>query len=128
MLYSKSMNGFYDAELHGASLPPDVVHIADDRYAALLDAQAAGKRIIAGADGHPTVIDAPVAPRNVQAEIDALERASLTNRGTRELQLQSMRKDGSDNGWTDEQLAAKMPYFRKLKALDDQIRALRALL
>lgn len=72
----------------------------------------------------------PAAPkRDVQGEIDALERASLTNRGARELQLQIMRKEGAELGLqTDEAVAAKVPYFRKLKALDDQIRALRALL
>jgi hypothetical protein len=64
-----------------------------------------------------------VAPaRNVQAEIDALEQVQLMPRATREFMLLFMA-----GTYTPEQLAANLGFVR-LKAFDDQIAALRALL
>jgi hypothetical protein len=125
--YSPSHRGFYDADT-GVPLPVDAVFIDARERDALIAAQAAGKRID-WTNGRPVAAE-PVAPaRNVQAEIDVLERESLTNRGARELHLQLMRQQGAEMGLqTDDAIAAKVPYFRKLKALDDQIRVLRALL
>lgn len=64
--------------------------------------------------------DPPV--RDVQAEIDDLERAHLIPRATREFMLAFM-----EGTFTPEQLAVHVGY-QKGKALDYQIRALRALL
>jgi len=51
--------GFYDPKIH--AIPDGAVQLTDDEWAALLDGQAAGKRIVAGADGKP-VLDDPAAP------------------------------------------------------------------
>ena len=64
----------------------------------------------------------PPAERNVQAEIDALERSQLMPRATREFMLLSMEAQ-----FTPTQLA-KNPGYQAVKAFDNQIVALRALL
>ena len=65
----------------------------------------------------------------IQAQIDALEAATYLNRGSRELQLRLMEREAVDlaeaNNVTAAQVLAVQPYYVKLKALDDQIRALR---
>lgn len=71
----------------------------------------------------------------VQAEIERLERESLMNRGTRELNLQLMEREAQGEAGrltqagtpaTAEQLLSMASAYVKFKALDDQIAALRA--
>jgi hypothetical protein len=54
MRYSPSTGGFYAAGLH-ADIPADAVAITGDDHRRLLAGQAAGHRIVAGADGRPTL-------------------------------------------------------------------------
>ena len=62
MLYSKTTNAFYDPEIHGESVPPDCVEISKEAHAELLEAQSAGKVIVADKKGMPkAVAPAPVA-------------------------------------------------------------------
>lgn len=65
-----------------------------------------------------------------QAQIDQLERDSLLNRGSRELELRLMEKEAVDlaaaAGVTVEAYLATVPYYVRLKTLNDQITALRA--
>lgn len=58
--FSASTCGFYDDEIHEPDqIPADAVDIAEDEYNALLDGQSAGKRIQAGPDGRPVLLDPP---------------------------------------------------------------------
>ncbi|MGJ7611164.1 MULTISPECIES: tail fiber assembly protein [unclassified Variovorax] len=58
--FSASTCGFYDDEIHEPDqIPADAVEIADDEYNALLDGQSAGKRIQAGPDGRPVLLNPP---------------------------------------------------------------------
>ena len=57
MLYSKSTGGFYDQAVHGNSMPADCVDISMELYAALMEGQAAGKRISADDNGLPILVD-----------------------------------------------------------------------
>lgn len=59
MLYSKSTSGFYDRFINGDNIPADAVDITATEYAALLEGQASGKRIIADAAGRPVLTDRP---------------------------------------------------------------------
>ena len=59
MFYSKSTGGFYDAAIHGENIPADAVEITVEQHAALLGAQANGKRIGADEGGNPVAIDPP---------------------------------------------------------------------
>lgn len=61
MFYSKSTGGFYDAAIHGDSIPSDAVEISTEEHAALLEGQSQGKRIVADADGFP-VLQGPPPP------------------------------------------------------------------
>ncbi|GGY07019.1 phage tail assembly chaperone [Paludibacterium paludis] len=72
MFYSKS-SGFYSRQLHCAAIPSDAVELTDAQYRALLDGQAAGKRIVAGADGKPVLADPP-APTADQLAVQARAR------------------------------------------------------
>lgn len=75
MKFSKSTGGFYTASIHGAAIPPDAVEITPAQHAALLAAQAAGKRIVADASGYPIAQDPPPPPAPSAAQI----RAGLTD-------------------------------------------------
>lgn len=68
------------------------------------------------------------------AKIDFLERNSMENRGARELHLAEMERAAQaqaealstpENPITAADVLAQVPYYVKLKALDDEIRALR---
>ena len=59
MFYSPSTNGFYTPEIHGSNVPEDAVEITIGQHRALLEGQSQGKRIQAGADGTPVLVDPP---------------------------------------------------------------------
>ena len=63
MYYSKSTGGFYDAAIHGDNIPADAVEITAEQHAALMQAQAAGKQIVADENGYPIAIDPPLPMR-----------------------------------------------------------------
>jgi len=52
--YSAATGGFYHTDLH-AEIPADAVTVSARRHAALIDAQAAGGRIVADSRGRPIV-------------------------------------------------------------------------
>lgn len=59
MYYAKSTNGFYDAAIHGDSIPADAVEITSEYHAALMQAQGEGKQITSDENGSPLAIDPP---------------------------------------------------------------------
>ena len=67
MRYSPSTGGFYTPEIHGAAIPADAVEITTAAHAALLDGQAAGKRIVADQSGNPVLQD-----RNPPTQADTI--------------------------------------------------------
>jgi hypothetical protein len=69
------------------------------------------------------VIDPKLA---ASAEIKRLETESMIPRVTREFMLDMAEQAALSKGYTLEQLTAANAGYRKLKALDDQIKALRA--
>jgi hypothetical protein len=73
----------------------------------------------------PEPADLPNPNEAILSEIAAMEQADLTNRGSRELMLRLMEKEGTSMGLTEEQLIAAIPFYRILKARDAEIAALR---
>lgn len=63
--FSKTTGGFYDTEIHGSQIPDGAVEITDEQHAALLVAQASGKRIEGDVSGAPVAVDPP-APTSEQ--------------------------------------------------------------
>lgn len=62
MKYSATTGGFYDLAIHGKNgIPADAVDVPDADYAALLTAQAQGKRIQADPTGYPVAVNPPAA-------------------------------------------------------------------
>ena len=74
MFYAKSTGGFYDTAIHGNNIPADAVEITAEDRASLLAGQSSGKRIVADADGYPTLQDPP---SPTQTEIIAQYEAAL---------------------------------------------------
>ena len=59
------------------------------------------------------------------AQIADMEKEDLMNRGSRELMLRIMQKEGSSMGLTDDQMISIFPFYRKLKARDIEISDIR---
>lgn len=59
MHYARSTNGFYDEAIHSNKIPADAVEITSDEHAALMSAQASGRRIEADANGYPVAVNPP---------------------------------------------------------------------
>lgn len=75
--YSATTRGFYAPEVHGEQIPADAVEVSEEDYAALLEAQSAGKHIAPGKGGEPVAIDRPqLTDSQVEAQVRA-ERARL---------------------------------------------------
>ena len=89
MYYSSTTGGFYDRKIHGNDIPADAVEISAEDHRALLDAQSAGKRIVADANGRPIAIAPPLPSIEQQiasalaatyADVDAIYAAAIGNR------------------------------------------------
>jgi hypothetical protein len=66
IFYSASNRGFFHTDLHAAeAIPGDAVEITHDQWQDLLNAQVAGKQIVPGDNGHPTLAD-PVITKEMQ--------------------------------------------------------------
>lgn len=71
--YSAETGGFYYDTIHDeAARPADAVPVSDEDHAALFAAQAAGKRIVPGPDGHPVTAEQP--PMDAEAAMQAMRR------------------------------------------------------
>lgn len=68
MFYSKSTGGFYSYAIHGDNMPRDSVEISEEDHAALMLAQANGKKISGDSNGQPVAIDAPK-PKRTQSSL-----------------------------------------------------------
>jgi hypothetical protein len=75
-------NGFYSDQIHFttdengekiSTIPPDAVPVSDGEYAALLEAQSAGKQIVTGPDGAPVAQDPP--PPTPDDQVKQFEQA-----------------------------------------------------
>lgn len=67
----------------------------------------------------------PTANELIIEQISEMEQSDMTNRGSRELMLRLMEKEGAEQGLTNDQLTASVPFYRILKARDAEITALR---
>lgn len=93
--YSATTGGFYHAAIHGDALPTDAVMISEARHRELLDAQAAGRRIIAGARGRPEL-----ATERAPTKAQLLTRATAAIKAEarrRILAIASLERQANDN-------------------------------
>lgn len=121
--YSPSTGTFYPYDIAYATIPADVMDVADAEYHRA-QTRKPGETFSFDAAGTLAFVLAPAVNPNdaINAQIAAMEAAVFLNRGSRELQMRQIEQAASGNPIA---LAAQ-PYYVKLKALDDQIRALRA--
>lgn len=59
MHYSKSTGGFYSREIHGITMPSDVVELTDEEYSSLLEGLSSGKMVDIDANGRPILQEPP---------------------------------------------------------------------
>ncbi len=93
--YSATTGGFYHAAIHGDALPADAVVISEARHRELLDAQAAGRRIVAGAKGRPEL-----ATERAPTKAQLLERATAAIKAEarrRILAIAGLERQANDN-------------------------------
>lgn len=58
--WSATTKGFYNSDIHGTNIPSDSVEITDELRLSLIEGQYANnKRIVAGPDGQPILVDPP---------------------------------------------------------------------
>ena len=60
MFYSALAQGFYASDVHGESMPADVVEVSLEAYTALMVGQAGGQQIVPDSNGAPKLV-APIA-------------------------------------------------------------------
>jgi len=73
VFFSPSTLGAYTTEMHGSQMPSDVVEVTASAWQALLEELAVSpKKMAAGADGYPQLIDPP---SMTVEQLEALERA-----------------------------------------------------
>lgn len=111
--FSPSFGGFFDTEIHGDAIPADAVGITADRHAELMQAQADGKVIKAGASGAPIAADPPPAS---PAQLAARRKAQI------QVDLQAI-DERKVRALTDALLHSDTT---RLQALETQAAALRA--
>jgi hypothetical protein len=83
MYYSQNSGGFYDEGIHGESMPPDCIEVSDALYRALMEGQAQGRAIVAGAGGHPRLSE--IAPRSIEEAREELLQRVAAARWKREV-------------------------------------------
>ncbi len=81
IFYSKSALGFFDSEIHGASIPSDADEVSAETHAELLAGQEAGKQIVPDSNGHPILQDPPKATAAQVWEAIKAERDRRTEHG-----------------------------------------------
>lgn len=99
----------------GAVIPNDVGNADRQQYQAWL---------LSG--GAPSPADAQDRLAAIQGQIDELEKQTQLPRVTREFMLASMENMAAAQGLTPDQLYQANIGYRKVKDLDNQIKALRA--
>lgn len=122
VFFSPSTNGAYTVEINGNDIPKDAVEIPKSDWTSLLE-QLGGsaKKIAAGADGLPILIDPPLPSTD---EIEAMERTwrdvrlaetdALVTRHRDELE-----EDGSKTTLTTKQYTELQAYRRELRNWPD---------
>lgn len=123
--WSPTTGGFYHAEIHGDGVPDDAVPITALRHKQLLAGQAAGRAIVAGADGKPESAPAVVetaASLRAYAIIDIKAEARR-----RILAIASLERQANDNAalamrdWTkpgpSQEVAAAMERRARINAV-----------
>lgn len=112
MIYFKNTLG----EVFAYSTPDEAAQFAGIELVPMTDAEV---------QAH---LNPPPPPRNIAAEIDALERQHMLPRPVRDSLLAIADKEALAAGLTIAQLEAANAGYRKVKALHQQIAELRALL
>jgi len=90
--------------------------------------QFGAAELVAMSDAEVAELTAPPAGPSPAAQIDALERLHMLPRPVRDVMLGLMEKEAAALGLTPTQLREVNPGYRRVKELDEQIAALRALL
>ena len=83
---------------------------------------------ITQAEANALVVAAPQVSATPAEQIDALERQFMLPRPVRDVLLPLMEEKAAELGYSPAQLRIANPGYRRVKDLDEQIAALRALL
>lgn len=125
--YCAENNGFYDSEFHSEQeIPKQVVEITEQTRTELLEANSAGKNIVADKNGFPIVekivIDAETLKKNaiekLKNQLASIDTESLTDRTWREYVI----AHAAD--FSHEALSRLQEYENKAIALREQLNGL----
>lgn len=110
--------GFYDDEWHGDSIPSDAIAISDEQHRALLDGQAAGKRMKVNADGAHDLVD-PLPPTDdeLAASLRSQRDAALTATDGLVARHRDQQEAGAGTALTVAQYKALQAYRQALRDL-----------
>lgn len=121
--YSPSTRGFYATDIHGGSMPGDVVEISDEEHAALLQSEVEGKKIEHGANGHPVAVEpAPVTIAQLKAaklaEINGKSQAFVdaVTAGYPQFEIETWPKQEAEARAWKADAAAKTPTIDRMAA------------
>lgn len=105
--FSPSTGGFYNDDIH-QGIPKDAVEVSTNEYSTLMDAQAAGKKIVAGTGGRPKAVDhAPITPN---AEEIKIARAAAYKSEADPLFFKAQRGEATMDEWKAKVEEIKVRY------------------
>lgn len=116
VFFCPSSTSFYDDDIYGDQLPQDAIEITEDLRQQLLEAQSAGKQIVADENGQPVATDRPGPTIEQQVQRERFWRdAELTKTDM----LVTRHRDEQDAGrvptLTDEQYRQLQSYRLELR-------------
>lgn len=76
MFYSQKTNGFYDIDIHGDTMPDDVVEITKEQHLFLMSGQSEGKMIQPNSNGFPALVEPSYSPEEVLKTAQANRKAA----------------------------------------------------
>nr|WP_052189453.1 MULTISPECIES: tail fiber assembly protein [Xenorhabdus] len=117
--YSASENGFvyrpYDEQ---GAYPDDVKPITDELYKKMFEGQSDGKRIVAGADGLPTLIELPPpTPEELQQQAESEKRYRMSQVANTIAPLQ----DAADLDMATKEEKAALVAWKKYRVLLNRV-------
>ncbi|MGU9822001.1 hypothetical protein [Pseudomonas sp. LF090] len=117
VFFSPSTCGAYTLDVHGTDIPDDAIEISQSDWASLLEQLGnSAKKIAAGADGYPVLVDPPpLSDEQLEANERAWRDAQLSPTDAIVSRHRDEQESGGATSLTPAQYTALQVYRRQLR-------------